>query len=175
MTKKIKYISPDAKTYADACIELGFTIKDIETIEEIFDKVPELSKVLMTPSVNPTEKRQLIDKVLVNSLQANFVKLLIDKGRLSLIFEILECIREIILSKKYIVNVKLSYVSMPTDLQISKMEQILKDKLHCQKINWTFEEDANLIGGFRLDAGDLFFDYSVRGRLDEMKNKITGR
>lgn len=178
-SKEIRYISPEAVTYGRAIVDLGFTFSDISDIRKIFQQVPELYDVLAAPAVNSNEKRKLIDKVFIlkqeKPIQSNFIKLLIDKNRFYLLDEILQAAWDILQTKKSTVTAKLSYVTMPTDEQLAQMEKILIEKLQCQKIQWDFHEDPDLMAGFRLDAGELFFDYSVRGRLDEMKKNITGR
>ena len=173
--KEIKYISSEAITYGKSIVDLEFTLSDIANIKDIFQKVPELSEVLLSPGVDPMEKRQLIDRIFGLGLQANFIKLLLDKNRFNLLDEILQAAYEILQKRKSTVTAKLSYVTMPTDKQLAKMEEVLINQLGCSKIHWDFSEDPQLIGGFRLYANDLFFDYSLRGRLDEMKKIITGR
>ena len=180
MTQKIKYISPEAKTYGQALVELGFTLDQVTEMENILETTPELFEVLMNPAVELASKRQLVDRIFAlektdnNTKPASLIKLLIDRGRLPMIYQILAATRELLLTKNQTVTAKLSYVTMPNQHQLEKMEQVLKSKLHCENINWEFTEDVKLLGGFRLDAGDLYFDYSVKGRLDEMKNRLSG-
>lgn len=173
MKQKIKYISPEAQTYGKALVDLGFTLVDLENISSIFDETPQLAEILTNPAVQLAEKRRLVSRIL-DGKSANLVKLLIDRGRLPLIYEILAATKELLLAHQQAVTARLSYVAMPSDDQLKQMEKVLKDKLGCQSINWEFTEDASLLGGFRLDAGDLYFDYSVKGRLDEMKNRLSG-
>lgn len=178
MTKKIKYISPEAQNYGRALLDLGFTLDSVQAIQNTLDQAPELTDVLLNPAVELAEKRNLANRVFKDNTadgqSANLVKLLIDRGKLPMIHEILAATEEMILAKQNTVTAKLSYMAMPTDDQLKQMEQVLKTKLGCQDIHWEFTEDSSLLGGFRLDAGDLYFDYSVKGRLDEMKNRLSG-
>lgn len=174
MTQKIKYISPEAKNYGHALLDLGFTLDSVQAIQQTLVQTPELTDILLNPAVELTEKRNLVDRIFKDDHSANLVKLLIDRGKLPMIYEILAATEEMLLAVQNTTTAKLSYVAMPTQDQLKQMEQVLKSKLGCKKIHWEFTEDSSLLGGFRLDAGDLYFDYSVKGRLDEMKNRLTG-
>lgn len=177
--KEIKYISPIATTYGKAIVDVGFTLSDITYIRELLQNNLELLDVLSSPAINIKEKHQLIDRIFSldhqDDLKSNFLKVLLNKNRFYLLDEILQAAWEILQAKNYTVTAKLRYVTMPTTEQLSKMERILIDKLNCRKVQWDFCEDPKLLGGFQLEAGELYFDYSIKGCLDEMKKNITGR
>ena len=190
MIKKDKYISSDACTYAKALVELGISLKQVRNIRNIFESTPEISEVLMSPAVSPVEKHRLTDRIFSEGisespvslnrekdrkLAASFIKVLLDKERLDILFQILDSAEEMILTREDTRTVTLFFAAMPDDRQLAGMERVLKEKLSCRQINWQFVYDEKLLGGFVIDAGDLYFDYSVRGRLDEMRNKLTGR
>ena len=179
-----------SKNYALAGVELGFTFTEVENLRELFHSTPELSKVLTSPAVSFAEKVKILDKIfssepLIKSFETingsnltitcNFLKVLIKRNRLNLLDEILDQVEAILLEAKKTRTVQLHYVTMPTDEQLSKMTEILKKKLNCQELLWQFNETPQLLGGFTIDAGDLFLDYSIKGQLKEMKEKITGR
>ena len=167
-----------SKNYGKALVELDITFDDIESLRELFKKSPELLNVLLSPAVSLGEKEKIVNRVIAcpeDKVLGNFLKVLIRRNRLSILDEILNWGEKFLLEGKATRTVTLSYVTMPSDLQLENITEILKEKLNCQKIQWVFQEDPGLIGGFCLDAGDMFFDYSIRGQLNEMREKITGR
>lgn len=64
---------------------------------------------------------------------------------------------------------------MPDDAQIEKIKAYLCKKYHAKEAEIIFEKDSSLIGGFLINVNNTEFDYSMRGRLTQLKQKLTWR
>ncbi len=70
-------------------------------------------------------------------------------------------------SKAYIYS-----ASKPSDSQLKRFCAFLKDK-YGEKITPEWVESDMYPGGFRLEVGDDVYDWSVSGRLDQLKRRIA--
>ena len=68
--------------------------------------------------------------------------------------------------------VQISYVVPPTDDQLNKMKEFLKEKCHADALDVTLKEDKNLLGGFIIRAGNEEYDWSMRGRLQQIERSM---
>ncbi len=69
-------------------------------------------------------------------------------------------------------KVDISYVVPPTDEQLFKIKEFIKDKCHADELDVSLKEDKNLLGGFVIRAGHEEYDWSMRGRLQQIENKM---
>ena len=56
-----------------------------------------------------------------------------------------------------------------------EMEDFLRREFGAKEVILTLREDKSLIGGFILSAGDKEFDWSLRGRYNNLRQKLTRR
>ena len=66
-------------------------------------------------------------------------------------------------------------LSVPEEAQKEKMEDFLRREFGAKEVILTLREDKSLIGGFILSAGDKEFDWSLRGRYNNLRQKLTRR
>ena len=59
-------------------------------------------------------------------------------------------------------------------LELDK-EDFLRREFGAKEVILTLREDKSLIGGFILSAGDKEFDWSLRGRYNNLRQKLTRR
>ena len=55
------------------------------------------------------------------------------------------------------------------------VEDFLRREFGAKEVILTLREDKSLIGGFILSAGDKEFDWSLRGRYNNLRQKLTRR
>ena len=105
----------------------------------------------------------------VSQTQTNFVRTLIDAGRITLAPEISDLFE---LSKSAAEDMReVDVVSAYTleQEQIESLSALIAKRLG-KKIDMHTSEDNELIGGIVIRAGDAVLDASVRGRLKELTN-----
>ena len=140
--------------YAKALYELSVPEEAVLETEKIFRSTPQLKGALENPLVSLKEKEHVIDRVFPQEMK-NFLKITCKYQKISSIEEILEAYGDY--SRK------------------EKMEDFLRREFGAKEVILTLREDKSLIGGFILSAGDKEFDWSLRGRYNNLRQKLTRR
>lgn len=68
--------------------------------------------------------------------------------------------------------VTLSYVTPPTQKQLERIQAFAAERYHCKKVVIEMKEDAALGGGFVFQAGNEIIDWSSRGRIEQLEEKL---
>ncbi len=103
---------------------------------------------------------------------SNFLKLLLENGRLAVLPEIAAHFDAL---KAKIENTVDAVVTSATELSKAQQAEIaksLKERLG-RDVNVTTEIDENLIGGAVIRAGDVVIDGSLRARLEGLANALS--
>ena len=67
----------------------------------------------------------------------------------------------------------LHYVTPPTAEQLREIHEFLRKKYEDENLPLELCEDKELLGGFCITVGSDEYDWSMRGRLTQMKNRLT--
>ena len=105
----------------------------------------------------------------------NFLKMVCKNGRMRQIREIFEVYETYSKSQRKILQATLIYVTEPTKEQEEKFKVFLKERYGCRDVELKLLEDRELIGGFVLRAGEREFDWSIRGRIKQLEQKLIRR
>lgn len=167
------------RIYGKVLYDLGVSAETVEDARKIFAESDELYEALTSPVVPLKNKRNIIDKVFRNAgfpvVFVNFLKRVCENHRMNQIREILESYDICRKEAEHIVVAKFYYVTMPEKEQIAEIEKYICKKYHAKKAEIIFEKDASLIGGFLINVNNTEYDYSMRGRLKQLKQKLTWR
>ena len=66
----------------------------------------------------------------------------------------------------------LRYVTPPTAGQLEQIRDFLRKKYNDQELPLELIEDPTLLGGFSITGGREEYDWSMKGRLTQMKNRL---
>ncbi len=66
----------------------------------------------------------------------------------------------------------LRYVTPPTAGQLEQIRDFLRKKYNDQELPLELIEDPTLLGGFAITVGSDEYDWSMKGRLTQMKNRL---
>ncbi|NLL07183.1 MAG: ATP synthase F1 subunit delta [Clostridiaceae bacterium] len=171
--------------YAEALIEIteencstDEVLTQFNELINIFESNPELEGYLKNPSIQLEEKKRLLGKVfegLGNESFLRFLYLLMDKDRIKYIKGILIEYKRLVDKKRNILNLKISSAVQLDELQIKKIEEKYAQIYKNDTVSSVVEIDKSLIGGIKVQIGDRVEDYSVKSRLDSLKNLLTER
>ena len=162
------YCSSAAMRYAQVLYELNVPKEAIQKAREIFEEVPQLHDVFVNPTIPAQKKERVIDKVFPQEMR-NFLKVACKYERMDLIPEIFADEQDRILSAV------LTCVELPSDEQLKNMEAFLCKKYEASKARIEIQTDSTLLGGFVLRTGSDEYDWSLKGRLDRLGQKLTWR
>ena|SRR3569832_65607 len=136
---------------------------------------PQLLQFADNPKVTPQQVFDVVSDVArVQLPQAgqNFLRAVIENGRLSAVPEIARQFRELRNAQSGASDA-IVYSAFPISAeQLAELTGTL-EKRFGRKLNLTVQEDASLIGGIRVVMGDEVLDTSVKARLEQMKVALT--
>ena len=67
----------------------------------------------------------------------------------------------------------LRYVTPPTEEQLAQIRDFLRKKYQSEDLPLDLVEDKSLLGGFCITVGSEEYDWSMKGRLDQMRRRLT--
>lgn len=163
-----------AAKYARALWEVNIPDEVIDQMLETYHQVPELKRVLEDPVVYAEKKYAVVDRIFPKQVQG-FLKVLCKYGDMEYLEETIQAYKVYVNEHKRILNAQLRYVTAPNEEQLEGMRKFLCNKYHAQAVELDMEQDASLIGGFILLANGQEYDWSIRGRIQKMSEKLSRR
>ena len=106
-----------------------------------------------------------------NEHGSNFLKLLLEYGRVSVLPEIAEHFDALKAAVENTVDVTVTSAATMSAAQEKTVVAALEERLG-RSINLSTEIDENLIGGAVIRAGDVVIDGSLRSRLESLANAL---
>ena len=166
-----------ARTYAIVLYELGIPEEMVREAVKLLKENPELPEVLNSPVVPARSKHAIIGKIFrepeFSGLMVNFLKKACDAGCIGQMEDIADAWRSYSLEKEGVMEAELHYVTMPGAAQIAGMKQFLCRIYHKKDISLKLVMQPDLIGGFVLKAGDIEYDYSLKGQLSKLRQAVV--
>ncbi|WP_077612744.1 ATP synthase F1 subunit delta [Clostridium sp. Marseille-P2415] len=163
-----------AINYGQVLYELSIPETVIEEAALALRTVPELKHALKNPVIAKRAKHRIIDRVFPEEIR-NFLKVLVDRQDMGLAEEIFEAWRTYACRQQGILEASLYYVTEPEEEQLSEIKNMLCRKYRKKDVRLRLIEDPGLIGGFIIRVGDVETDWSLKGRLRQLEQKIMRR
>ncbi len=171
--------------YAEALIEIteencstDEVLINLNELVNIFESNPELEGYLKNPNIQLMVKKELLGKLFKGLVNENLLRLLymlVDKNRIKYVKGILIEYKRLVDKKRNILNLKISSAVQLDEMQIKKIEDKYAKIHKSDMVSTVVEIDKSLIGGIKIQIGDRVEDYSVRSRLDSLKNLLAER
>jgi len=169
-----------ARPYAEAVFKRA---KELGNSQEWSDTLAFLSAIMQDESLaaivnNPRVGEDKLTALLLDICQNqitgeanNFLKLLIENGRLKLLPQIAELFENYKADDEGYVDVDVITAYALTKAEEQSFATSLKKKLN-KKINIHASVDKTLIGGFLVKSGDSVIDGSISGQLQQLAKRI---
>jgi len=168
------------KRYAEAFVGcaretmgLERAIEELRALKGIARDHPEFADFMKDPAMTAGEKTAFAENVLKGLLSeevVEFVKLLIRKGRISDLIDIIDYIRT-----RYAHGEALDAVlktAYPLDTEVLReIEDKLARRLN-RKLHFYVELDGSLLGGIQVEVGNTVIDGTLRKGLDDLGEKL---
>lgn len=166
-------MNQNAIDYVQLLRHLSVSKEAVKQTEEIFNELPQIKMDFSNPVIAIEKKHAVIDKVFPNKIR-DFLKLLCDNEKFDLLDEIFEEYKNQLQKNDNILSVIISYVTAPDDMQLAKIKDFLAKKFNTDvdKILIELKEKPELLGGFIIRAGNQEYDWSMLGRLEQMKHNL---
>jgi F-type H+-transporting ATPase subunit delta len=150
--------------------------EDIRSLLNLLENSEELRLFLGSPLVKPQDKKAVIDRIAgseMNPLMRNFLRLLVDKGRILFLEGI---------GKKYLTELRelnqtvLAEVTSAVPLSDAQ-QQTVREKVQAmtsaRQVEIESKIDADLIGGVVIKVGSQVIDASLRGQLRRLGIRLN--
>ena len=170
------------RVYADALFEAALEenalteVKaELRELEGLLRQTPEFLTMLSSPALTPDEKRGILQRTLEGKISPylyNFLRILSDKGRTPLFFEIAEEFYALCRRHDGILLVTASTAVPLSDSQKARLTEKLC-ALTGKKVELQCGVDPALLGGVVLRYEGSEMDGSVRQRLDTLRRRLT--
>lgn len=163
-----------AISYAKVLYELNYTLDEITEVENLLASTPALKESLISPVVMQKAKDAIIGKVF-NEKIGTFLKVLNRHQHLEMMDEIFGAYRDYYDKVKRIIRAQLSYVIAPSEDELNGIKEMLGKKYNMSQVEVDLVYRPELLGGFIIQAGNWEMDWSIKGRFDELQQKLTRR
>jgi F-type H+-transporting ATPase subunit delta len=170
-----------ARRYAGALADVvGKDYKTVQDELKIFEGMMSGSKELSTMFANPAiahaDKVKVLDTLITktkpNKTTANFLKVLLENGRLVNLSEINQAFVTVLAERSGVVSAQVTSARELSAKEQKDLEANL-EKMVGNKVNLAYEIDQNIIGGIVTRIGSTVYDSSVRTQLDNLKKQLV--
>lgn len=169
-----------ARPYAEAAFDRAVETDKLDLWSDMLgllaaiSKDPAMAGLIASPKLDRRQMAELVLEIGGGRLSdegQNLVRLLADNGRLSVMPEIAELFEDRKADHQGTLDVLVTTAFPLNAAQTRSLEMALQQKLG-REVRIASEQDADLIGGIRLRAGDLVIDGSVAGQLGQLANVL---
>jgi F-type H+-transporting ATPase subunit delta len=170
-----------ARPYAAAVFDIAKSAKklsewskQLETLTAIVSE-EQISNLIASPNIESNQLVDLLISIAKDNLDQegkNFVKVLAENDRLSVISEIATIFESLKNEAEKTVQAEVVTAYKLKDDQKSKLQAALKKRLGCE-VEISSREDKSIIGGAIIRAGDLIIDGSVTAQLDRLTSELS--
>ena len=169
--------------YAKSLIDLSTEQNALEEIkndmvffESVVDDNSELEAILKNPIVPLDKKAGILNDVFgskVHQITNSFLKLVVNKGRSSILFDTAKQFIAQYNEIKGIVTAEVTSAIALTDASRAEIVALVKKELGANQVIVKEKVDEKLIGGFILKVGDKQFDASISSGLSKLKKEFA--
>ncbi len=173
-----------AKRYAHALLmlseeqdKLTQVHKDMAYLKETLIKCSDLQAFLSNPVISSEIRIDVIEDLFKKSLQNttfHFLLLLEKRSRLGVLDVICDEFEKMYLEKNNILKVTVYAKETLNAHQLNSISHHLKLKLR-KEIQTELTVDPSILGGIKIREGDLFYDYSIKTKLQNFKKTLIHR
>ncbi|MBO0910303.1 MAG: ATP synthase F1 subunit delta [Acidobacteria bacterium] len=169
-----------ARAFADVVmanrLDPAKTLAEAEQIAGLVRENKGLREVWENPSIPGEQKRAVLDGIVartgISQPVRNFVAVVMEKGRMKFLSEIVERFREDLNRYLGIAEAEITAARDLTTEERSELERNL-GRATGKTIRAQYAEDRALLGGVVARVGSTVFDGSVRGQLDRIRRQMA--
>lgn len=164
---------------ADVVIETGQTdtVKgELAGWTELFRSSEELQTVFSNPAIAHLGKEKVLEDLIArtkpSSATANFLRVLLQNGRLTEIGEINERFDAVLQERSGVVTAEIVSARELPENERTEFQSNL-EKLTGKKVNISFAINTDIIGGVVTRSGSTVYDGSVKTKLENLREQLV--
>ena len=167
-----------AQALFEVAVEKGDTgdiEKDMDGVKELLSANKEFRSILYHPSITKTDKKDIVDKVIVSQCSSKWVKnllcVLIDKRRERILDYLPDAYKGVAGRIRGVVPVKVQTAIPLTEDRLGKLKKNL-EKLTNKKVEIETEVNKDIIGGMIIRIENKIIDGSITNHLKNLKKSL---
>jgi ATP synthase F1 delta subunit len=148
--------------------------EQLDEFADALDESRELQTYFFSPYFSSQEKKEGIDKVIENGDEhfVRFLELLAERHRLPAVFRIRREFDRLWAEENKQLPVTITSAVELDKETVDDLGKKIQDQTG-QKIDLTANVDPDLIGGLRMQVGNMVYDATIRGRLDKLRREVA--
>ena len=152
------------------------TQTELKTFEGMFNENAELSGMFANPAFAHTSKEQilakLIEKTKPTTKTANFLRILLENGRLTNLADINKSFVSVLSERSGLVTAN---VTTARDLSAKEQKDLQAnlEKMTGKQVSLNYNIDKEIIGGIVTRIGSTVYDSSVKTQLENLKTQLV--
>ncbi|MDQ0160606.1 F0F1 ATP synthase subunit delta [Alkalibacillus salilacus] len=171
-----------ANRYAVALFELGKEQTNLPQLEEelasvryVFEHDETLLAFFDNPRISKDDQKQFVNDVFKDASQAvkNFLFILIDKGRISEISDIIASFVEMKNEAEGIAEAVVYSVHALSDEEQERIRETFAKKLNKNTLRIRNIVDESIIGGLKVRVGNQIYDGTVARKLQRIEQSVV--
>ncbi len=147
---------------------------DLMTIYRCINDDPVVFHQLAQPSISSVVRCSVIEKAfnnVIHPISLNFMKVISRNNRLRELQEIINAFNALVKDSQKISEASVESASELGDIEKTLMKKNLEKRFN-RSFDIRFRINPELVGGFTVHTGKQFIDSSIRGALNEMRQKF---
>ena len=164
---------------ADAVIHSGETdtVKnELAAWSDLLRGNADLQTVFGNPAITHANKEKVLDSLLAkvkpSKTTSNFLRVLLQNGRLTEIVDINDRFAAVLEERSGVVSAQITSARELPENERAEFEKNL-ERITGKKVNIAFAIDKDIIGGVVTRIGSTVFDGSVRTKLENLKEQLV--
>lgn len=151
--------------------------EELEAWDALMRSNTELLEVFRHPAITYDQKRAVLEELIRRTrprpTTANFLKVLLLNGRLAELSEVSTQFAQELDRRSGVVTAQVT-TARPLSADAQEALSARLGQLTGRRVRLQFEVDDELIGGVLTRIGSTLYDGSVRGRLQQIKQRMVG-
>ncbi len=163
-----------AQALYDEAADTSSVTGDMELIRETLDNSVELQQLVRSPIIQRRKKSAILHTLFgerVHAASLRFLEMLVQRGRESLLPDILGRFQVLSAEAQGITNVHARVYSELSSKEKTRLQEVLSDQFK-RTVRLEITEEPALMGGIVLEIGDMIFDGSVRHQLSLLQDRL---
>lgn len=171
------------KRYAEALVNISVQKNKIESFQEdlkwivnIYNTQLDLKLLFLNPQVKVEVKKEMVEQLFRDQIEPdllNFLKVLIDKGRINFLPSIVDEYNKLADKYKNVLNMTIISAAPIGEMQINSIKEKYRILYNATSVKASMETDTSLIGGVQVRIGDKVIDGTVKGRLESLRQYLV--
>lgn len=174
-----------ASRYAAAIYELAKEKKEqviigqqIQSVREVLTSDDSIMTVMNHPKVPKDKKKTVVAEIAkeVSPIVSNLLHILVDNGRLSIFPALAKAYMDIRNEEEGVMDA-IAYTATPlSEEEIAQLNKVFAPKVGKKALLITSVVDPAILGGVKLQIGNVIYDGSLKGQLQRLERQlITNR